>query len=60
MANFHGGNLDQAIAEYGGVPSDWLDLSSGINLNPYPTVEIAKSSLNILPDRNSFEEIKFN
>ncbi len=32
----HGGNLDAAIAQYGGERSDWLDLSTGINPTPYP------------------------
>ncbi len=32
----HGGNLDQAIAQYGGAPEDWIDLSTGINRQPYP------------------------
>lgn len=30
----HGGNMDMAIAQYGG--SDWIDLSTGINRLAYP------------------------
>lgn len=30
----HGGNMDMAIAQYGGT--DWIDLSTGINRVPYP------------------------
>ncbi|MCA0402085.1 MAG: threonine-phosphate decarboxylase CobD [Proteobacteria bacterium] len=30
----HGGNIDAAIARFGG--SDWIDLSTGINRLPYP------------------------
>ena len=32
----HGGDLTQAIAQYGGTPSTWLDLSTGINPRPWP------------------------
>jgi cobalamin biosynthetic protein CobC len=32
----HGGGLAQAAAHYGGEPSDWLDLSTGINPVPWP------------------------
>ncbi|MEN3792565.1 threonine-phosphate decarboxylase CobD [Fulvimarina sp. MAC3] len=30
----HGGNLDAAIARFGGTRADWLDLSTGINPAP--------------------------
>lgn len=32
----HGGDLTEAIAQYGGTPRDWLDLSTGINPGPWP------------------------
>lgn len=32
----HGGDLTQAIAQYGGTPEMWLDLSTGINPRPWP------------------------
>ena len=32
----HGGDLSEAMAHHGGTPSDWLDLSTGINPHPYP------------------------
>ncbi|WP_039997570.1 threonine-phosphate decarboxylase CobD [Sphingomonas sanxanigenens] len=32
----HGGRLDAAIRAYGGAPEAWLDLSTGINPNPWP------------------------
>jgi cobalamin biosynthesis protein CobC len=31
----HGGDLTQAIAQYGGTPQAWLDLSTGINPRPW-------------------------
>jgi cobalamin biosynthesis protein CobC len=32
----HGGDLTEAIARYGGTPSMWLDLSTGVNPWPWP------------------------
>jgi cobalamin biosynthetic protein CobC len=32
----HGGDLTEAIAHYGGTPTMWLDLSTGINPWPWP------------------------
>ncbi|SFM30088.1 L-threonine O-3-phosphate decarboxylase [Bradyrhizobium sp. NFR13] len=32
----HGGDLTQAMAEFGGAPDHWLDLSTGINPWPWP------------------------
>src|SRR5258708_37027953 len=32
----HGGDLTEAIARHGGVPENWLDLSTGINPWPWP------------------------
>lgn len=32
----HGGDLSEAIAQFGGAPESWLDLSTGINPWPYP------------------------
>jgi len=32
----HGGNIDEAIATFGGNADDWIDLSTGINRIPYP------------------------
>lgn len=31
----HGGRLSDACARFGGKPADWLDLSTGINPNPW-------------------------
>jgi cobalamin biosynthetic protein CobC len=32
----HGGDLTAALAQYGGAPQDWQDLSTGINPWPWP------------------------
>jgi len=37
----HGGDLSEAIARYGGTQAEWLDLSTGINPNPWPVEEKA-------------------
>ncbi len=46
----HGGRLDSAIAEFGGCREAWLDLSTGINPNPYPIGTIDPQAFQRLPD----------
>jgi len=46
----HGGGLDAAIKRYGGTRNDWLDLSTGINPNPYPVPDIPLHYWHNLPD----------
>lgn len=36
----HGGNLDLAVQRFGGDARDWIDLSTGINRQPYPVGEL--------------------
>jgi len=45
----HGGNLDEAIRLYGGTPDEWIDLSTGINRQPYPVPFIKPSAWTALP-----------
>jgi len=47
----HGGNLDAAMATFGGAREEWLDLSTGINPEPYPLPEIPPHALAALPTR---------
>ncbi|MFY0594849.1 MAG: pyridoxal phosphate-dependent class II aminotransferase [Cognatishimia sp.] len=47
----HGGGLDAAIARWGGMRSDWLDLSTGINPTPYPLPEFSENAWTALPDK---------
>lgn len=49
----HGGDLDAAVARFGGVRADWLDLSTGINPVPYPLPEVSAAAWAALPDRNA-------
>jgi len=46
----HGGGLDHAIDNYGGVRADWLDLSTGLNPVPYPVPDLLAQSWTDLPD----------
>jgi cobalamin biosynthetic protein CobC len=54
----HGGGLDAAVAQYGGVRADWLDLSTGINPVPYPVGEIGAQSWSALPDRAAMQALE--
>ncbi|MFQ6547184.1 threonine-phosphate decarboxylase [Aestuariibius sp. 2305UL40-4] len=53
----HGGNLDAAIARYGGTRADWLDLSTGINPVPYPVGDISQDSWTRLPDQAATDRL---
>ena len=53
----HGGGLDAAVAAYGGVRSDWLDLSTGINPVPYPVGEIDAEAWTALPDQGAMDRL---
>jgi len=46
----HGGALDRAIARFGGVRADWIDLSTGINPWPYPVPAVPAEAWTRLPD----------
>ena len=45
----HGGNMDAAMAEFGGTLAEWLDLSTGINPTPYPVPELSHEALAMMP-----------
>jgi cobalamin biosynthetic protein CobC len=48
----HGGNLDLAVQRFGGRVEDWIDLSTGINRQPYPVGEIKPRHWSALPARS--------
>ncbi|MHA6345034.1 threonine-phosphate decarboxylase CobD [Roseivivax sp. CAU 1761] len=48
----HGGNLDAAMAAHGGARADWLDLSTGINPEPYPLPPLPPEAWTALPTRS--------
>lgn len=47
----HGGDLTQAMAEFGGTAEQWLDLSTGINPWPWPIRKLPDSAWQRLPGR---------
>lgn len=49
MTREHGGDMDAAIARFGGKAEDWLDLSTGINPDPYPLPAIPAEAWAVLP-----------
>lgn len=46
----HGGDLERAIATYGGDGGQWIDLSSGIAPEPYPLPPVPARVWQRLPD----------
>jgi cobalamin biosynthesis protein CobC len=53
----HGGNLDLACKLFGGRPEDWIDLSTGINRQPYPVGELRARSWTALPSGAEIESL---
>lgn len=49
----HGGDLDLAVARYGGARAEWIDLSTGINRRPYPVGELPAACWTALPDADA-------
>src|SRR3954468_14760648 len=47
----HGGDLTEAMAQYGGTPAMWLDLSTGINPRPWPVAALPDAIWQRLPSR---------
>jgi cobalamin biosynthesis protein CobC len=48
----HGGNLDLALRHFGGRLEDWIDLSTGINRQPYPVPPLLPRHWSALPSRS--------
>ncbi|HLZ06017.1 MAG TPA: threonine-phosphate decarboxylase CobD [Bradyrhizobium sp.] len=53
----HGGNLDVACQRFGGRVEDWIDLSTGINRQPYPIGALPQRSWTALPSRAEIEAL---
>lgn len=54
----HGGDLGAAIARYGGLAGDWLDLSTGINPHAYPNIgEIPDAAWTRLPSKDGLTRL---
>ena len=54
----HGGNLGDAIRRFGGAPSDWLDLSTGINPVAWPLPRLPAELWTRLPDRDAMRRLE--
>lgn len=54
----HGGNLDAAIATYGGDVADWVDLSTGINPRPYALPDLSANAWAALPTSSELNALK--
>jgi cobalamin biosynthetic protein CobC len=52
-AVYHGGDLGAARSLFPDAPSQWLDLSTGINAIPYPTEAFSREALTRLPDAHA-------
>lgn len=53
----HGGNLSSAVARFGGNRSDWIDLSTGINPEPYPVTDLSPQDWSALPDQAELDAL---
>lgn len=53
----HGGNLDEAIRRFGGDSHDWIDLSTGINRQPYPVGDLPPGCWNALPSQSAIQSL---
>jgi cobalamin biosynthesis protein CobC len=53
----HGGNLDLALQRFGGRLDDWVDLSTGINRQPYPLPRLEPRHWGALPSRADIESL---
>lgn len=53
----HGGNLDMACQRFGGRAEDWIDLSTGINRQPYPVGDLLPRHWSALPPRSEIEAL---
>ena len=47
----HGGGIDAAAQTFGGARADWLDLSTGINPEPWPLPAFPPDAWTALPDQ---------
>ncbi|MEM7723374.1 MAG: threonine-phosphate decarboxylase [Pseudomonadota bacterium] len=53
----HGGGLDAAVARFGGLRAEWLDLSTGINPVPYPVGDLPSDAWTALPDTGAMNRV---
>lgn len=54
----HGGRIAEACRSFGGVPADWLDLSTGINPQGWPGVSVLHPDWRNLPDPDALARLE--
>ncbi len=54
---FHGGDIDAARKQFPGAPQPFVDLSTGINPNPYPIAALPSGSFTRLPGAEERERL---
>jgi cobalamin biosynthetic protein CobC len=54
----HGGRLDAARRLYPNAPEPWIDLSTGVNPQPYPLPPVAPEAWTRLPDEAAFAALE--
>ncbi len=54
----HGGGIDAAVRRYGGPRENWVDLSTGINPQPYPIPDLRAEQWTQLPDSRATERLE--
>lgn len=54
----HSGDLQEAIARFGGSREDWLDLSQAINPRPYPLPPLPRHAWTHLPDAREVQRLE--
>ncbi len=54
----HGGGIDAAATRFGGERSDWIDLSTGINPQPYPLPDWPADAWTALPDQRATDALE--
>lgn len=57
MTGDHGGDIDVALACFGGRLEDWIDLSTGINRRPYAVPGLEARHWSALPSRSELEAL---
>ncbi len=53
----HGGDLKLAVEEFGVKDEGWIDLSTGVNRNHYPNIDVSTTAATNLPSSNDNENL---
>lgn len=57
MKRDHGGNLEWALRHYGGTFEQWIDLSTGINRQPYDVPRLSPQAWTALPTATATQRL---